>query len=134
MQRGTIAAIAMMIAGSALAGPSAAEKPPAELEAARAAFVAAVVKMDVAAATGLSALPLKNAVYRGPKSIPESKFGAQVKIYAAMKSCLKTAPLEPAPAKNPATREWMLDCDGNVLSFGLKNGRWLHTGYENINE
>ena len=38
------------------------------------------------------------------------------------------------PAKGAAPAIWKIDCDGNDLWFGLRNGRWLHTGYENVNE
>jgi hypothetical protein len=114
---------------------SAAEKPPAELQALRATFATAIEKNDSAAAAKLTRFPLRNEVYRGPKSIPEAKFGSVMKEYVHMKDCIKTSPLGLAPAKRAgAAHEWVIDCDGNLLYFGQKDGQWRHTGYENINE
>ena len=135
MKRFALATILLIAATPSMA----ADKPPAELVAAREAFAAAVVKGDAAAAAKLSSFPLKNDVYREPKSIPEAKFASSMKVYAELKACLKSTPLRPAATKGKskaagATPDWELDCDGNILRFGLRNGQWLHTGYENVNE
>ena len=123
--------IALAIASSALA----ADRPPPELVAARVAFAAAVAKNDLPAATALSSFPLKNVVYRGPKTIAEAQFGSLFRIYRQFSDCLKSGSLQPTPVKGAAAAaSWTIDCDGNEVSFGLKDGRWLHTGYENINE
>jgi hypothetical protein len=127
------AGLAMMVV--ALAAPAfAADKPPPDLVAARAAFAAAVAKNDMAATAALTSFPLKNVVYRGPKTVPEAKFGAQFKMYRQLGECLKSGPLQPTPVKGGAPVVWTIDCDGNEISFALKDGRWLHSGYENINE
>jgi hypothetical protein len=113
----------------------AADRPPPELLTARTAFAAAVAKNDMAAAAALSRFPLKNVVYRGPKTIAEAQFGSVFKIYRQLGDCVKSGVLQPTPAKGgAAAAEWTIDCNGNEISFGLKDGRWLHTGYENINE
>ena len=123
--------LGLVLASSALA----ADRPPPELMAARTAFAAAVAKNDMPAAVALSSFPLKNVVYRGPRTIAEAQFGPLFKIYRQLGDCVKSGPLQATPAKaGAAPAAWAIDCDGNEISFGLKDGRWLHTGYENINE
>jgi len=113
----------------------AAEQPPAELRKLRADFAAAVAKKNQAAVERLTAFPLRNTVYRAPKSIPASRFKTQMQVYVELASCLKSSPLKPATGGSAAPKgEWEIDCDGNVVAFGLRNGQWRHTGFENVNE
>ena len=58
-------------------------------------------------------------------------------------SCTATDVISPSNGSTPAwfattsaapKGEWEIDCDGNVVAFGLRNGQWKHTGYENVNE
>jgi hypothetical protein len=52
--------------------------------------------------------------------------------------------LLPCIAAEPATYQgnrkefgfgsWVIDCTGNEFYFGQKNGKWLFTAYQNINE
>ncbi|MCB1540591.1 MAG: hypothetical protein KDJ25_06990 [Rhodoblastus sp.] len=124
-----------LIAALAATSAFAADQPPAELRKLRTDFATAVAKKDQKAVEKLTAFPLRNIVYRAPKTVPASKFKAQMQMYVELASCIKADPLTPA-TKGGATPkgEWEINCDGNVLAFGLRNGAWKHTGYENINE
>jgi hypothetical protein len=102
--------------------------PPPELVKARTAFAAAVSKGDEAAAAALTSFPLKNTAYKAPPKLMRKAFAALFADYRAMAACIKTSPLAPDHGA------WLIDCDGNILRFGLRGGRWLHTAYENINE
>ena len=130
MKRAAVVSVLVVLASAA----SAADRPPPDLVAARAAFAAAVAKNDMAAAAALSSFPLKNVAYRAPKTIPQAQFAAQFRMYRQFGDCVKSAPLLPTPAEGAAPAIWKIDCDGHDLWFGLRNGRWLHTGYENVNE
>ena len=124
-----------LIAALAATSAFAADQPPAELRKLHADFATAVAKKDQAAVEKLTQFPLRNTVYRAPKSIPASKFKAQMRMYIELASCLKSQPLKPAAKTSAAPKgEWEIDCDGNVVAFGLRNGNWRHTGYENVNE
>jgi hypothetical protein len=127
---------AAAIGASMLSWPPvlATEAPPAALVQARAAFAAAVAAKDVKAAEKLTNFPLKNTVFQAPPTISQAAFPKQMKLYAEMKDCLKTAPLELPSSGGGAPKSWTVDCDGNLFHFALKNGRWLHDEYENINE
>ena len=112
-----------------------AQSAPAELVKARAAFAAALAANNEKAAAELSAFPLINRVYREKPAIPRSEFRGLLKTYRAFGKCLESDRLE--PEKNPQdkrTGNWLVNCDGNFVLFGQKNGRWLHIGYENVNE
>ena len=124
-----------LLAACAATPAFAAERAPADLDKLRAEFAAAVGRKDQAAVEKLTAFPLRNTVYRAPKTVPASKFKPQMRMYVALQSCLTSTPLRPAAKGGAAPAgEWEVDCDGNVLAFGLRDGRWKHTGYENVNE
>lgn len=128
MKKAASAAIALCAMATATnAAPR--NAPPAELSAAMKAFAAAVQSKDRKAAEALSAFPLVNDVYQAPKSIPLSKFGPQFEMYRAfLPGCASKTQLQPSKG------QWQLDCDGNILWFGRKGGKWLHTRFENVNE
>ncbi len=112
-----------------------AQSAPAELVKTRAAFAAAVAGNNEKAAAELSAFPLVNRVYQDKPVIPRSEFGRFLRTYRALGKCLKSDPLtREKNQKGKATGNWLLDCDGNYVLFGQKNGRWMHIGYENVNE
>ena len=127
--------VAFLVAAFAATTAVAADQPPPELVKVRADFVAAIARKDQAAVEKLTAFPLRNTVYRAPKTISAAKFKAQMGMYAALAACLKSEPLKPAGKTSAAPKgEWEIDCDGNVVAFGLRGGQWRHTGYENVNE
>ena len=102
----------------------------------RAAFVAAVAKNDFGAAKTLTLIPLKNEVSDAPLQLDEKGFAKLFKIYRSMADCLKSQPIEPDVNSKGATLpgRWIINCNGNVLHFAQRDGRWLHVEYENINE
>jgi len=113
---------------------AAAEAPPAALVEARSAFARAVAEKDVKAVEALTSFPLKNVVSSAPRTIPQSGFARQVEMYEQMADCLKSSPLEYVPGGGGRAKSWIVNCNGNILYFALKQGRWLHTEYENVNE
>ena len=87
------------------------------------------------AAAELSAFPLINRVDQEKPAIPRSEFRGLFKTYRAVGKCLASDRLEPEKSpQDKKTGNWLVDCGGNLVLFGQKNGRWLHIGYENVNE
>jgi hypothetical protein len=121
---------------SALGPASAQSSPPAELVKARNAFASAVAANNSSAAAELSSFPLINRVYREPRTTSKAGFAGLFKSYRQnFSKCLKSEPLK--PEQTPAGKKtglWTVDCDGNIVLFGQKSGRWLHVGFENVNE
>ncbi len=101
---------------------------PADLVSARTAFAAAVSANNETAAATLTSFPLKNTVYKEPPTLMRKAFSTRFAEYRHMAACIKTTPLLFERGA------WLLDCDGNILRFGSRDGRWLHTEYENVNE
>ena len=112
----------------------AAEAPPTALVEARNAFASAVAAKNIKAAEALTSFPLKNAVFKAPKTISQAGFARQFEMYEQMTHCLKTAPLEFVRGGGGRPNSWTINCDGNILYFAAKQGHWLHDEYENINE
>ena len=110
--------------------PAWAGKPvaPIGLASARVAFAAAVAANDEEGAAALTSFPLKNTVYKEPARVTRKTFSSRFSEYRRMVACIKTSPLVLERGA------WLLDCDGNILRFGSRGGRWLHTEYENVNE
>jgi hypothetical protein len=108
------------------------KSPPPALATMRAAFAKAVAAKDIALVEALASFPLTNEVEHEPATIARTDFSKAFSRngYADMADCLKTSPLEAAP-KGAA---WLVNCDGNIFYFALRNGQWRHTKYENINE
>ena len=116
--------------------PALAQSAPKELVEARAAFAKALAAKDLAALTNLTHFPLKNAVYREPDSIPRAKFASQAETYWREAKCLKSQPLKRAAKDEKDRGEWLVACDEgiNIFYFGLFEGRWLHSAFENVGE
>jgi hypothetical protein len=111
-----------------------AQTPPADLVKARAAFAAAIAAKDVKAAESLTSFPLKNVVTSAPRTISQAGFARQFEIYEQMADCLQSGPLEYVPGGGGRPKSWIVNCNGNIVYFALKQGRWLHDEYENVNE
>jgi hypothetical protein len=122
------------VACLALVQDALAQSAPADLVKTRAAFAAAVAANDEKAAADLSAFPLINRVYQGKPAIPRAEFRELFKTYRELRQCLKSDRLEPEKAGEKKTGNWLVECNGNLVIFGQKSGRWLHIGYENVNE
>lgn len=101
---------------------------PSGLISTRTAFAAAVSANDEAAAAELTSFPLKNTAYKAPPKLTRKAFSTLFADYRNMAACIKKTPLVFERGA------WLIDCDGNILRFGLRSGRWLHTEYENVNE
>jgi hypothetical protein len=122
-------------AGFALVQGALAQSAPVELVKARAALAAAVAANDEKSAAELSAFPLINRVDQEKPAIPRSEFRGLFRIYREVVTCLRSGPLEPEKnLHDRKTGNWLVDCGGNFILFGQKNGRWLNIGYENVNE
>lgn len=112
-----------------------AQTPPAGLVKARTDFAAAVIANNEKAAAELSAFPLINRVYREKPTLPRAQFSGLFKTYRHLLKCMKSEKLEAETSpQGKKTGNWLLNCDGNMVLFGQKNGRWMHIGYENVNE
>jgi hypothetical protein len=127
---GLLLSIVLIAATSA----PAAETPPEALVKARAAFATAIAAKDVKAAEALTSFPLKNVVTSAPRTISQAGFARQFEIYAQMADCLQSAPLEYVPGGGGRPKSWIVNCNGNIVYFAFKQGRWLHSEYENVNE
>jgi hypothetical protein len=119
------------VVGAIAAAQATPSRAPAELETMRQSFAAAVKSNDRKAAEALSAFPLTNNVYQEPSKIPAAKFPGQFKMYRELSKCISNTALQPVEGK---AGQWEIDCDGNILRFGTRQKRWLHTGFENVNE
>ncbi len=138
----TLAALcAIAICGAA--GAAGTAKAPAGLEAARKAFAAAVAARDRKAIVRLSAFPVAVGMYRYAPTIGAKQFLTDKRKFsdlfgAADQStvrCLATADIaRQSDRKQFGFGSWLADCNGNEYFFTLRNGRWLFTGYQNINE
>lgn len=101
---------------------------PIDLINTRAAFAVAVSANSEADAAALTSFPLKNTVYKEVPKLTRKAFSTRFAEYRHIAVCIKTNPLLFERGA------WLIDCDGNILRFGLRGGRWLHTEYENVNE
>jgi hypothetical protein len=128
----------ILIAGAAclaLIQGATAQSAPEGLVKTRAAFAAVVVANNEKAAAELSAFPLINRVYKEMPVIRRSEFRGLFKTYRELGKCLKSVRLQPEKTpQGKKTGNWLVDCGGNLVLFGQKSGRWLHIGYENVNE
>jgi len=129
---------AVCVASVALAAAPA--KPPAELATARKAYAAAVKAHDWNAVAALVNFPVDIEVYQVPPKVTKAQFlknHQQPFIIddAGQLKCVGTAPATYQGSKKDFGYDsWNVDCDGNEYFFGLRGGKWLLTGYQNINE
>ena len=131
----------LVLAGSA--AQAAPAKPPADLDAMRAAFAAAVTHKDRAAMAKLSAFPLAVDVYGSAPTVTEKQFVSSNDYVsgwffdgdAQVSDCIGKGPLAfQSDQKEFGAGSWYADCNGNEYYFGQRNGHWLFTAYQNINE
>jgi hypothetical protein len=111
---------------------------PAGLERMRKAFGAKVSKHDVKATAEMTQFPLAFSGYGHPDKVTAAQFAGEFDGLffggdAQMANCLATEKLKPAQTDFPNS-PWMIDCEGNRYYFGQRNGKWVFTAYENINE
>lgn len=116
-------------------------KPPG-LDAARKAFVATLKAKNWTALSDQISWPLPIDNYGSPPSLAKAAYlkdHTRLTMFFgdddATQKCI---------AGNPATYQgdktqfgfgsWAIDCNGNEFYFGLKSGKVLFTGYQNINE
>jgi hypothetical protein len=124
------------------ANAAAPAKSPAGLDTMRQAFVAALVKKDVAAAVKLTNFPLAIVVYQQPPNESQKDFRDDVvgPMYQDkdIQHCIAHDPLTLTSAKDASDKRligaWQAECDGNDYYFAQKKGVWLFIGYENVNE
>ncbi len=136
--RPTHAAFAAVLCTALIAAAPA--KPPG-LDAARKAFVKTLQAKDWNGLANLVAWPLPVENYGSLPSLPKAKYlkdHTKLTIYmddAGLQTCLATAP---AQLQSDRTQfgfgSWVVDCNGNEFYFGLKSGKVLFTGYQNVNE
>ncbi|HEY3778198.1 MAG TPA: hypothetical protein VGL35_09070 [Rhizomicrobium sp.] len=133
-----IGALAIGTANDALAA-----NPPSALESARRDFAAAVGAHDIGGIVKLSRFPIAVEMYQYPRAISEKKFRTDRETFtdlfgdadAAIVRCIARGPLSlQSDAKQFGYGSWYADCNGNEYFFSPVRGRWLFTGYQNINE
>jgi hypothetical protein len=119
----------------ALWAATAAPKAPPEMTRTIVDFAAALAAGDGKAAAELASFPLDNLVFKAPKTLSKSAFLKNFTAQKDIAACLvKTPPEQQLKNNKSVANSWSIDCNGNIYYFGLRNGRWLYTGYENINE
>ena len=139
MKHVAVAALAALVATAAMA---AAPPKPAGLDTARAAFVAALKAKNWTALGDLVSWPVAIEGYEAPSSITKAAYLKDHKKLtnflgddAETLKCIGTAA---ATYQGDKTQfgfgSWNIDCNGNEYYFGVKGGKVLFTGYQNINE
>lgn len=141
MKKTILAAVAAfaLIGGAHAAAP----KPPKELMDVRAALVKAIKAKDWKSVAALTNWPLAVESYEAPPKITKAEFQKSSRmlfIYfgegdADLLKCVGTAPITIQGDKTQFGHgDWIVDCNGNEYLFGQRGGKWLFTGYQNINE
>ena len=130
--------ILTVLFGCAIAVAFAADAAPPALETMRKAFSAAIAKHDVKAAAAMTQFPLAFSGYEHPDEVTAADFADEFDGLffggdAKLADCLATGKLEPARSDFPDS-PWVIDCDGNEYYFGQRDGKWMFTAYENVNE
>jgi len=134
---------AFTIGISGTAGATGAAKAPPELDTARKAFAAAVSAHDLKAVAGLSGFPIAVEMYGYAPTVGAKQFLGDKRKFGDLFGapdestvrCIATGDLaQQSDRKQFGFGSWFADCNGNEYFFTLRNGRWLFTGYQNINE
>ncbi len=138
-----LSTLALLLAATAAhaAGP----KAPEGLSLARKALADAVEKKDVKAFAAMSRFPLVIDVYQMAPKITAKEFGkADIDLMfgggdEGVLKCLRGDSVAKNDPKADETarrfgKSWYADCDGNNYFFAEKDGRWVFTGYQNVNE
>ena len=138
MRKRIVLAVLFGCARTAAASSFAAGEAPAELDTMRKAFAAAIAKLDVKAVAGMTQFPLAFTGYEHPDTVAEADFADEFDglFFAGdpqLVSCLATGKLEPSQSNFPDS-PWVIYCDGNDYYFGQRDGKWMFTAYENVNE
>jgi hypothetical protein len=129
-----------MAGGTAAAGTA---NAPSGLDAARKAFAAAVAARDLKGIVALSGFPVAVEMYGYAPAIGSKQFLNDKRKFsdlfgapdAGTVQCIATGNLEQQnDRKQFEFGSWFADCNGNEYFFTQRNGRWLFTGYQNINE
>lgn len=141
-QLALILSFACFVSAGLAAAPPAAITPPPQLDSVRKALAAAVAARDIKAVAALTNFPLAFSGYEAPDSVSQADFLSDKNNFNGMffegdahiVGCLRTGKLEFEAKPTFAGSPWVIDCDGNEYYFGQRGGKWLFTGYENINE
>ena len=138
-----LATLAFLVTAAAAQGAE--PKPPEGLSAARNALADAVVKKDVKGFAALSRFPMTIDVYQMAPTIAAKRFddgdvnmmfgGGDEGVVGCLRGgeVVKNDPEADETAKRFG-KSWYVACDGNNYFFIEKDGRWLFTGYQNVNE
>jgi hypothetical protein len=116
-------------------------KPPA-LDAARKTFVATLKAGNWAALADQIGWPLPIDNYGSPPTVTKAAYlkdHTKLTIFipddADLQKCIADHPAEYQGDKTQfGFGSWVVDCNGNEFYFGLKGGKILFTGYQNVNE
>lgn len=117
--------------------------PPKDLDVARKAFVAAIVKHDAKAIASLTNFPVRVEEYQGPPRITAAQFKKNSAEITGLfgdgakelLDCVGSGPLTLETDKTQfGAGMWLADCNGNEYFFAQRSGKWLFAAYQNINE
>lgn len=116
-------------------------KPPG-LDAARAAFVAGLKAKNWTALADQISWPLPIDNYGSPPKVEKAAYLKDHKKLTmffgddadTMKCIAGGAPSYQGDKTQFGFGSWVVDCNGNEFYFGVKGGKVLFTGYQNINE
>jgi hypothetical protein len=135
-----LAAIGSCVATIAFAAPA---KPPTGLDAMRATFVKAIAAKDLKTAFALTAFPLQVEEYQAAPRLTLKQVTADGGKFTTLfgdgdkdlLACVGTGPVVLQTDKTQfAAGQWLADCNGNEFYFSRRDGKWLFTAYQNINE
>jgi hypothetical protein len=117
--------------------------PPRELDVARKAFIAAIVKHDAKAIAALTNFPVLVEEYQVAPRITEAQFKKKSAAITGLfgngakelVDCVGSGPLTLQTDRTQfGAGMWLADCNGNEYFFAQHGGKWLFAAYQNINE
>jgi len=138
MKRIILAALAASMTTAAFA----ADPPkPAGLDAARKAFVAVVKAKDWKGLGEMVSWPMPVEAYETPPKVEKAAYlkdHTKFTMFLGDDAVLKCIGGDKAEYQGDKSQfgfgSWVIDCNGNEYFFGVKGGKVLFTGYQNINE